>query len=312
MAKRKAVTKTKKQDKEQPAVFIPTTNGEMDVIGPDWDECMKDAPTVTVVNPPHDKAPQPVLRQRKSKKKDLDELSNQIEEMKATIKPVEPKPIVPLSIPKVQRKFEFRKWYELENLLSRTGTAHVIAAGPSAKPFLSQLAGRGTAISINAVPAICPTQFWYCCDRNPLFEPFAQDRNMTRIVGEQWLDFTFELDDTNVFYGKNVKCGFISTQARDGIYHGMSSTVGAVEIARLMGAKTIVLWGVDYTTTEHSYDAELPQAKKKDQWQMEFIMSDFNRMAENYKFFGIEILQTNSHSLINQFNYIDPHAALRY
>lgn len=132
-----------------------------------------------------------------------------------------PKPVLP------PRKFVFRKWSELHNIAPHS-SFHIIGAGPSAKDFIPQLAQRQNVISVNGVPSLTPTQYWYCCDHKDYFYELASNRGMTRIVTEAWEKHPFEMDD-EVFLAKSFASGFVSDPEKSGLFHGNSSVLGACD-----------------------------------------------------------------------------------
>lgn len=215
-----------------------------------------------------------------------------------------PKPPLP------PRKFTFRKWSDLHNI-SPHSSFHIIGAGPSARDFIPQLAQRQNVISVNGVPSLTPTQYWYCCDHKDYFYEIASNRGMTRIVSESWEKHPFELDD-EVFLAKSFPSGFISDPEKGGLFHGNSSVLGACDLARLMGAVSIVLWGVDYNDNAHSYDESLPSAQKTDDWDMERIYRQFDQLKLSFKHFNVNIFNASPASALPQFEKVDPHSALRY
>ena len=198
-------------------------------------------------------------------------------------------------------------------------TIHVVGCGPSARNFADLAAGR-ISIGVNGAGVVIPEiKYWLACD------PIDNDRPLNKAIrnyleNNTYVEHKFQFvlswkqnpmvrffNDWTVFR----QTGEILFRAdrphwRNGLYFYHSSVHASLELARLMGAKKIVLWGVDYTDRSHCYTDKEIVGDCKDNpgkpWSDYAMHLDgFKKIKAIYDKENIEIINANPDSLLDVF-----------
>lgn len=118
--------------------------------------------------------------------------------------------------------------------------------------------------------------------------PFKVDVPATRF--EQWAPW---LDDQPI----------LSRKYEDGLFYSATSTIAAVNLAFLFGAKRVVMLGVDLH--DHSHYNDLVKGRDVQIPQKHRIMTDFERIKKDIEGLDFEILNGNPDSAVRCFPFVD-------
>lgn len=202
-------------------------------------------------------------------------------------------------------------------------TIHVVGCGPSARNFAPLAAGR-ISIGVNGAGVVIPElTYWLACD------PISTDRPLNNAIRKYLMENTYyqhafqfilswQRNPMQEAIGKwtlfKQSGEFLRRQDkphwRNGFYFYHSSVHAAMELARLMGAKKIVLWGVDYDDRSHCYTGKEIVGDCKDNPDKEWDdigchLEGFLKIKEFYEKEGIEIENANLNSKIGIFKKVD-------
>lgn len=167
----------------------------------------------------------------------------------------------------------------------------------------------------SGVPLIFPElKYWYSCDvlRTPIMQGwFFKSTNTVKILCyEAWKGEEVRSD---CYLCTTPPHGPTEKPWENGLWHGCSSVIGAMETARLMGFKTILLFGVDYNETTHPFDSYDPQqAENRKPWDRERVQRHWTQVRDYYHDFRVNVFNCNPESLLVKLNiqrYIEPEKA---
>jgi hypothetical protein len=196
-------------------------------------------------------------------------------------------------------------WYTLKDSMAGS-SFHVAGSGPSLKNVMKELPIKRT-ICVNSVPLLgINYRYWYCCDK-PIegkhdymikWALTSDSNEVIKVVTEAW-DFVDDYHENPFFRCKTFLQGPISDPEKGGLFHGKSSVIGAVDLARMMGAKVIFLHGVDYTSREHAYDKDHPELIEQVEWNMERVERSWTNAMDMWSQLGIQVFNANPNSALN-------------
>ena len=195
-----------------------------------------------------------------------------------------------------------------------TRPCYIIGGGHSWEPYRNLLAiHKDMTFGCSGIPLVFPElRCWYSCDRlhtepmNNWFWNGSRD-TMKVLCYEAWKD---EQVPDDCYVTRTPQFGPMDNPREKGLWHGCSSVIGAMEIARLLGYSTFFLFGVDYTETSHPFDTVDPkQAENKKPWDRERVQRHWAQVASAYKGFQCNVFNCNKDSLLVKLNiqaYMDP------
>lgn len=194
----------------------------------------------------------------------------------------------------------------------RIATWHVIAAGPSIKEVALKVDWSGKpAICCNGVPLLFRgVENWITIDppRDAL-ESWAG----TDVTTRKFVHCTVEAEFERIVFRHWNRVGPSRDPFKNGLFWHGSVAMAAADLARVLGARRIIVWGLDYVDRSHAYDEMFPGMKAKGlaQWDVQAINERWKDMAHEMKYQGgPEILNANPGSLVKVLPMIDPKEAL--
>lgn len=191
------------------------------------------------------------------------------------------------------------------------GTCFVLGGGPSLAKFdLSALKGRNKIIGVNHTAFMLQTPVMFFVDKEFV------DGNFEEIAGYKGLRVTTHESFTSnpAFYCvKGTPDTFAESNAY--ISAGRNSGIGAISLARHMGADKIVLVGFDMKESGgkwHWYE----KGGDNTPWRNDVLkrhIENFKLFAERAALHHVEIFNTNADSaLVNMVPYVDYKEALQW
>ena len=194
----------------------------------------------------------------------------------------------------------------------RCATWHVIAAGPSIHEHCLKVDWRGRpAICCNGVPLIARgIDNWISVDepRDALASWANSD-----VTTNKFINHAVEADFKRIVFKHWNRVGPNRDPFKYGLFWHGSVAMAAVDLARVLGARQVILWGLDYVDRSHAYDELFPDMVSKGlpQWDLEKINNRWKDMAHELKYQGgPEILNANPNSRLKVLPFIDPKKAL--
>ena len=197
--------------------------------------------------------------------------------------------------------------------------AYVLGGGHSTEPYLDLLTTKAAhTFGCSGTPLLFPElKHWYSCDvvkTDPMIEWFW-NRSQSTIKVLSYESYHNEEVPNDCAICKTPKFGPSEEPDKYGLWHGCSSTIGACEIARLMGYRAIYLFGVDYDKRTHPFDKVDPQqgVNMKD-WDQARIGECWLRFMNAYRDFRCQVFNCNKDSLLVKMNilpYADPYRAFQ-
>ena len=174
-------------------------------------------------------------------------------------------------------------------------TIHILGLGESLIEYLKQYR-RGTvqddlSIGVNDIASTVTTDFVVCVD-NP--EAFSFERAQT-IRETECKGFYSNVDSWSTLpnFEKidfNSGRGIVDHLDNEKFCYSISSPYVAAVLAYKMGAKRIILHGVDFVTHENFRDNKLTKA-----------MNDFKALNDALKVRGVEMMVSSSFSALSEF-----------
>lgn len=203
---------------------------------------------------------------------------------------------------------------------SKAQVCYVIGGGYSSEPYVDLLRTKSEhTFGCSGVPLLFPELgHWYSCDvvkTEPMVEwLWNRSKKTIKVLAYEAYHSSGEVPNDCIVC-KTPRLGPSSLPDKNGLWHGCSSTIGACEMARLMGYKAIYLFGVDYDKRTHPFDTIDPeQGKNTKEWNQERISECWQRVVNTYASFRIKILNCNENSLLVKLNImksVDPYKAFQ-
>jgi len=194
----------------------------------------------------------------------------------------------------------------------RIATWHVMAAGPSIQEHCLKVDWRGRpAICCNGVPLLARgIDNWISVDepRDALASWANSD-----VTTNKFINHAVEADFKRIVFKHWNRVGPNRDPFKYGLFWHGSVAMAAVDLARVLGARQVILWGLDYVDRSHAYDELFPDMVSKGlpQWDLEKINNRWKDMAHELKYQGgPEILNANPNSRLKVLPFIDPKKAL--
>jgi len=200
-------------------------------------------------------------------------------------------------------------------------TWHVIAGGPSSRFILEKGVPHENTIVVNSTILACLPSIWISTD--PMAPDVVEDvegkvisYGMTAMV-----PFLRKLDEgyprvPRVMFGHHISPepdDVKRIKASSEVWWHHSSTHAAMEVARACGARSIVLWGVDYGSNKghavHSDSGDYASgysAVGEDK-----IFEAWQKLAFAYRNQHVRVVNASPESRLKCFDTIDPDDALR-
>jgi hypothetical protein len=180
-------------------------------------------------------------------------------------------------------------------------TINVLGLGESLVEYLKQYR-RGTvqddlSIGVNDIAATVATDFVVCVD---LPEAFTFERAQTIRKTECKGFYSSVGSWSNVLNFKSIEFnsgrGVVDHLDNKNFCYSISSPYVAAVLAYKMGAKKIVLHGVDFRTHKNFKDAKLIKA-----------LNDFRVLNDALKIRGVQLMVSSSFSALSEFLPLWPH-----
>jgi hypothetical protein len=200
----------------------------------------------------------------------------------------------------------------------KSHVALIIGGGFSWEPYQDMLKIKAQhTFGCSGTPLIFPElKHWYSCDipkTQPMKDWFWNSGDTIKVLSYESYRDEFVPDDCYVTMTPSL--GITRTPEKDGLWHGVSSSIGAIELARLMGYTKFYLFGVDYDSRSHPFDKVDPeQGTNKAAWDQARIGECWKRFVDGYVDFRLPIFNCNKESLLVKLNvmrYSDPYKAFQ-
>ena len=255
---------------------------------------------------------------------ELDKMSNDIEKERAKLslpkEQVKPEVSLPSHGVSCDELLTARPISSLYCKDQKADVCYIIGGGFSTEPYLDLLRTKAEhTFGCSGVPLLFPElRHWYPCDvvrTEPMVEWFwNRSKRTVKVLSYEAYRSSGEVP-SDCIVCSTPKLGPSSKPDQNGLWHGCSSTIGACEMARLMGYRAIYLFGVDYDKRSHPFDSIDPeQGKNTKEWNQERVAECWQRVVNTYASFKIKILNCNENSLIVKLNImksVDPYKAFQ-
>ena len=208
---------------------------------------------------------------------------------------------------------------KLSNVAGIVQACFIIGGGPSFEHYINLLAiHKKLTFGCSGTPLLFPhLRHWYSCDKlstQPMKDWLWQRSSdcVKCMCYEAWKN---EQVPDDCYVTKTPAQGPVNLKdmAEHGLWHGCSSVIGAMEMARLMGYKTFFIFGLDYTTDgKHPFDKVDPGQQKKPTWDRDRVQRHWMQVKEAYHNEKCMIFNCNPDSLLVKLNiqpYLEPSKA---
>jgi len=199
------------------------------------------------------------------------------------------------------------------------GTWHVLGAGPSLLEFAARQDWKGFhCVATNGTPLVCKG-FSHWCSVDPMprkvldaLEPLEVPKLVGGVPGWEKDGKGYPKDSVQAPHWSRIGPLRLADMPARGLYWRTSVVQMGMELARLLGARRIVLWGVDYADNSHAYDKACPEGArpKGARWDLTSIKQAFQTLALEYQTAGIEVWNANPGSLLGIWGTIKPEKAI--
>lgn len=184
-------------------------------------------------------------------------------------------------------------------------TIHCIGCGPSAKPWLEQLKIKPNIIGVNSMGPLLNPPFWVMVDpiKDSSIIGWASSREDVTYYCTRYN--TEDLPLRNKLCMKTVGTRVQGDPWKDGFFMLRSSLVTAAHVAWTLGAKRVIIWGLDMSDHDRT-DGSSGRAWRN----MESIREGWRRLRDGLRDLKCEVFNANPDSRITELDFIEPGKAI--
>ena len=177
---------------------------------------------------------------------------------------------------------------------------HILAAGPSIRPYVAEGWPNGAIIGVNGTGLLCASLYAWCAtDKMP--QPVVEwaasfkGRKFVSTANQHQFPGAYVMKH----WGMQGPLHFEQAEMK-GFFWAGSSAMAACEIARLlMKATEIIVHGLDYQDNAHAYDYVDERLKRKEiPWNMAFLEQNWRAMYLGYQKMGVGLWNANPNSAL--------------